>query len=579
MDYRYKQLEQELSALSKVFSELGTRLSEVAKEVTTPGVMPSEKLLEQISASRTSFENCRTAVHGHAGSMLVSPLPKLGELVSITAIDSLLKASAVAEENKFSIELEREKALQILGRVLSITHRETTDFKPLLECHAKLGELRSAISSVLWPHKHPDSEAIVAAKHPSNALLSFVENLDSLDDEKWMALETTITETYGKPLFVAASRGKLTVGPELKSGAQPGLSKPSATPAPPKAPVVAPPEPPKPAVAAEKPVEKKIVAEKAPEKPAPTPAPHAPVAAPSAPVVAAPAATVEKKVAVPPAPAAPAPVAPVPAVAAEKKEVVADKVPQKPSAPPAQAAAAPTPVTVVSPAPVAPSERKESSEKPQPVVAPAASAPSAPVVTPPAAPIPAPVPVAAVSVAPQAPAAVVSAPPVVAVTPSPAPVAATPAPTPAPATHATPAPVAATPAAPSRPPAPVPVAATPAAPVAATPVSVPVPAAPPVAHNNAHPAPAAQPQNVTVNSLSALATATEPAVDKKPAPAPVETIDRQRKEPRLAAPAPQPVAAKPEPSAEEFMAEEAQKTAAGDSSQRPQRWGFWRGNR
>ena len=76
MDYRYKQLEQELSALSRVFSDLGIRLSEVAKEVTSPGVLPSEKLLEQISASRTSFENCRTAIHGHAGSMLVSPLPR-----------------------------------------------------------------------------------------------------------------------------------------------------------------------------------------------------------------------------------------------------------------------------------------------------------------------------------------------------------------------------------------------------------------------------------------------------------------------------------------------------------------------
>ena len=80
-----------------------------------------------------------------------------------------------------------------------------------------------------------------------------------------------------------------------------------------------------------------------------------------------------------------------------------------------------------------------------------------------------------------------------------------------------------------------------------------------------------------MNSLSALATATEPpATDKKPAP--VETMDRQRKEPRLATPAPQPVA-KPEPNAEDLVAEEAQKTAAGDSGQRPQRWGFWRGNR
>src|SRR4051794_23863238 len=102
MDYKYKHLEQELSALSKLFTELGVRLTEVAKEVTAPGLNPSEKLIEQIAASRSSFENVRNAVHGHATAMLVSPLPKLGELVSTAAMDSLMKAAAVAEEAKFS---------------------------------------------------------------------------------------------------------------------------------------------------------------------------------------------------------------------------------------------------------------------------------------------------------------------------------------------------------------------------------------------------------------------------------------------------------------------------------------------
>src|SRR5260370_3456118 len=308
MDYRYKQLEQELSALSKVFSDLGVRLSEVAKEVTSPGVMPSEKLLEQISASRTSFENCRTAIHGHAGAMLVSPLPKVGELVSITTIDTLLKASAAAEETKFSIETERAKALEILGRVLAITHREAADFKPLQECHAKLGELRSAISNVLWPHRHPESESIVASNHPATALLAFVETLDTLEDEKWMALETTISDTYGKPLFVAASRGKLAVAAESKGESKPVAAAPPAKapvvapPEPPKPVAAAPPEPPKPVVASEKPVEKKLVAEKPPERPAPAPAPPPPV-------VAAPPPAIAEKIPAPRIPPAPAPAA------------------------------------------------------------------------------------------------------------------------------------------------------------------------------------------------------------------------------------------------------------------------------
>src|SRR5437867_975163 len=252
MDQKYKQLDHELSALSKVFSELAARLSEAANDAAPPGVMPSEKLLEQISASRKHFEHVRSAVHGHAVAMLVSPLPKLGELVSIATIDALLKAAAIAEQTKSSIEDEREQALAILDRVLAITHRESADFKALQECHASVGALRNAVSNVLWPHRHPESESIVQSRHAATELLSFVENLHQLDDERWMALEAKITESYGKPLFVAASRGKLTVRAEAKRPGQP-------------------------AAALEKPVEKKVTADKAPEKPA------APAASPATP--------------------------------------------------------------------------------------------------------------------------------------------------------------------------------------------------------------------------------------------------------------------------------------------------------
>ncbi len=494
MDFKYKQLEQELTALSKVFSDLGVRLAEVAKEVTGPGVMPSEKLLEQISASRTSFENTRSAIHGHAGAMLVSPLPKLGELVSIAAIDSLLKASAVAEETKFSVESERERALAILGRVLAITHRESSDFKALQECHAKVGELRNGISNVLWPHRHPESEAIISSKHPTTALLHFVENLDKLDDDSWMVLETTITDTYGKPLFVAASRGKLAAGPANKSA--------PAAPPPAKAPA---PEP-------AKPVEKKIVAEKTPEKP--VVAPEAPTA-PVAPVSATPA----KPMVPPAAPAA------------------TEKVQQKPAAP----------------TPVAPAASAVTPEKKQ-------TSPVVPVAT------------ASLPVAPVPAAAVPAAPPVVVAPVAPAPVASVPPPA-APVTmtqQAAPQP---------RPPAPAPVAP-PSAPAVAAPVAVApssvmaaVPAAPAAVSNGT---PAGSALTVTMTSLSALASATEPA-EKKPAAAPVDSADRQRKEARLAAP-PTQAASKPEPKPQE-LPETAQQGVAADGSQRPQRWGFWRGNR
>jgi hypothetical protein len=111
------------------------------------------------------------------------------------------------------------------------------------------------------------------------------------------------------------------------------------------------------------------------------------------------------------------------------------------------------------------------------------------------------------------------------------------------------------------------------------PVSTHVPAVPAAAASNATPpaAPAA-----SVQSLSARATATELA-EKKPASVPADAaLDKQRKEPRLATPGPQSVSkpeSKPQEETEAMRQEAMQESIAGDGSQRPQRWGFWRGNR
>src|SRR4029453_9518250 len=98
----------------------------------------------------------------------------------------------------------------------------------------------------------------------------------------------------------------------------------------------------------------------------------------------------------------------------------------------------------------------------------------------------------------------------------------------------------------------------------------------------ATPASPASPLSVSINSLTALATATEPA-EKRPAAIPADALDKQRKEPRLAAPAPQSVSkpeSKPQEGPETMPQEVMQEGGlAGDGSQRPQRWGFWRGNR
>jgi hypothetical protein len=579
MDYKHKQLEQDLSALSKGLTELGARLSEVAKEVVSPGVSPSEKLIEQISIARAHFENTRSSVHAHAGAMLVFPLPKLADLGSVVAIESLLKASAAAEENKALLEAERGKAIAILSRVLSIIHKDSSDFKPLQECHAKISELRNAVSSVAWPHRHQESESIVALHHPSHSLVTFVENLDTLDDEKWIALETTITENYGKALFVAASRGKLTIA-EAPAESETASKPVAASPAPVKAPSAAP-EPAKPAIVAEKPVEKPAEKKPIAEKPAPAPVAVSPVSAPPPAPVAVPVPTPAPAAVAPTpgvsVPAASAPAATAPAASVPPANILVATVPAVSapavSAPPVTAAPvtekkpAPQPASpqVVSvPLPVAVAEKKEAAQE--------KAKPAAPRVVS--------IPVVSAEkreekkeiVEKQASPAPVFAPTATAATP--APVAASPVTATAPppiAAPVPPAPAAAVPAAPPRPPQ---VAHIP------TPIAAPVAANAQAPATASAPASAAAPIPVAANSLAALVTATDPAEKKSAtAVATVETADKQRKEPRLATNAQPTPISKSEGKAPEPMLDDAQKSAVGDTSQRPQRWGFWRGNR
>jgi len=337
MDYRYKQLEQDLSALSNVFSDLASRLSEAGKDVTASGVLPSEKLIEQILTARTKFESVRTAIHSQAAAMLVSPLPKAADLVSIQGIGGLLKIAANAEESKFSAQGELEQVTHLLSRVLAITHRETAGFQPLLDCQAKVTELRNAISNMAWPNRHPEADSIIALRHPSTVLLNFVENLDTLEDDKWIALEATITEAYGKPLFVAASRGKLVAQQPARKAPEPVRT----------APIVE--------KAVEKPVEKKPAPEKLSEKTIAPPAVTAHLEAKEAPV--APAHVTHAP------PAAPPPVAP--------GAVAQTTAPAPVVAPPAPAPITPITSTTIPPRPPAPV-----AAPPMAVATPAAPAPT-----------------------------------------------------------------------------------------------------------------------------------------------------------------------------------------------------------
>ncbi|MFQ5899328.1 MAG: hypothetical protein ACE5JN_13945 [Candidatus Methylomirabilia bacterium] len=206
----------EIGSLAEAFSQLGARVSKAARELQESGVPPPERLVGEFAASRKDFADLRARVLELIESATSSPPP---QIASLKELDSLLRGMEEAEKKRGASEEVRKRALMILDRVLALTHDEQRDYPPLRECQAKARGLHRAIAEAPWSQLPPDSKALAEGKHPFAVLLTLVEHLKNLDDGQWELLRDTVVESFGKPLAVAASRGKLAI--QTGSGSRP----------------------------------------------------------------------------------------------------------------------------------------------------------------------------------------------------------------------------------------------------------------------------------------------------------------------------------------------------------------------
>jgi hypothetical protein len=217
---------QQFTSLTASFSQLGMRLSQTAGALQDPGLPPSASLLAELAASRRDFTDLCTNALALAEGLAVAPLPLPAELASLVDLRPLLQRVIEAEQKRAAIESLHQHALLTLDRVLAITRRDGSDFPPLLDCQGRARELHSAITEVSWPQVHPAAEALVAGEHPFAQLLMLVEGQEELDDDQWALLQDVVEQTFGKPLSIAISRGRLVIPPEYSSAT---LSKPQPT--------------------------------------------------------------------------------------------------------------------------------------------------------------------------------------------------------------------------------------------------------------------------------------------------------------------------------------------------------------
>jgi len=218
------ELAQRLAALSERFAHLAQSLSQSA-QLAQSGAPPAESLIDEITSIRTEFVDVRQRVVEAAKALSVNA-PGMAEIDSLKALRTVIDAVAKGiadQEKKAALSEARTKVMTVLDRILAISHVDGPNFTALVQCQAKAQEIRQAAQD---PRAF-DSEnapAFLESTPSFAALLTMIENRDALDDDKFAALEDAVTQSFGKTLAVAATRGKLVVG----AGAAPAAGRPAA---------------------------------------------------------------------------------------------------------------------------------------------------------------------------------------------------------------------------------------------------------------------------------------------------------------------------------------------------------------
>lgn len=206
----------QIEKLESRYHQLAEFLAETVRDMNSVGRPPSAEIQHDLEHSRAKFADIRDKVYHEAQVEALESLPELNHLLTLVDVRELL----LRVEDSRTRMLKRKEmcrlSAQVLDRVKALTHREQLPFEPLAEAQAKAAILRGeavALAESILPDPEAswvgELEAIVAGHHPFCRLLVQVDGHNTLDDEAWQDLMASLTREFGKPLALAATRGRL----------------------------------------------------------------------------------------------------------------------------------------------------------------------------------------------------------------------------------------------------------------------------------------------------------------------------------------------------------------------------------
>lgn len=197
MESTHQTLQQQLASLSKRHENLGSRLVEAAQELQQTGIPVPETLLEDLVKYHRDFNHLHKEVMTEGESLSQAH-------ISLLDLEKQLRDRMQPPNSKNQLQ----KALSLLERVLSLTHKDIAIFEPLDSLKQTATQLRSQLNNSTM-ELSTEAEALISGVHPLSAVMTLVETPEGLDDQQWVILEEKVSATFGKSLAVAISRGKI----------------------------------------------------------------------------------------------------------------------------------------------------------------------------------------------------------------------------------------------------------------------------------------------------------------------------------------------------------------------------------
>lgn len=226
MDPDLDALTRQLTALTERFAALGAKLAEAARELQDAGAPPADALVEELATARGEFTDLRTDVLGAAETLDIAAPEHLESLKSLQPILETLAAAVQAQVQQAALEQARVAVLGVLDRVAAVTHSDDPSFAPLLSCQAKARQLRDAVVA-LTDAQSPEAMSLTNDIRAFSNFLTMLEGNEAVDDDRYASLEDSVSRTFGRPLAVAAARGRLMLADREPAGRSEPVAEPA----------------------------------------------------------------------------------------------------------------------------------------------------------------------------------------------------------------------------------------------------------------------------------------------------------------------------------------------------------------